>query len=298
MQSIEKNRVIENIHRELLCYIKENDLRSLVIGISGGIDSALCSTIAHTVCYDAGIPLIGRSLPIESQEEEIKRAKSVGDKFCNKFEEKNLYDMYNAVLKEMKNDFEVNSTPNLFSKAHLTLTNKIRKGNIKARLRMIVLYDLARKHSGAVISTDNYTELLLGFWTLHGDVGDIGPIQSLYKTEVYELAKHMEHVLLAPSWEVILPCIEATPTDGLGITNNDLEQIGAESYEEVDKILQRWMNLKSKLMLNHSEEDKEKICQKMFEMSSHPVIKKHMSTNFKRKNPYNFPRNKIFPQDV
>jgi len=60
---------------------------------------------------------------------------------------------------------------------------------MKARIRMILLYDLAGGNDGMVLSTDNYTEYLLGFWTLHGDVGDFGMIQSLWKTEVYDMVE-------------------------------------------------------------------------------------------------------------
>lgn len=61
----------------------------------------------------------------------------------------------------------------------------IANGNLQARCRMIHLYDLAGIHGGLVMSTDNQTEYQLGFWTIHGDVGDFDPIQDLWKTEVY-----------------------------------------------------------------------------------------------------------------
>lgn len=57
----------------------------------------------------------------------------------------------------------------------------------QARCRMMYLYDIASRHKGLVMSTDNQTEYQLGFWTIHGDVGDFDPIQDLWKTEVYEL---------------------------------------------------------------------------------------------------------------
>ncbi len=91
---------------------------------------------------------------------------------------------------------------------------------------------------GMVLSTDNYTELLLGFWTLHGDVGDYGMIQNLWKTEVYAMARYIVNNLDNKKAKNALQlCIDAVATDGLGITNNDLEQIQAKTYEEVDQIL-------------------------------------------------------------
>ena len=141
---------------------------------------------------------------------------------------------------------------------------------------MVYLYDLAAKNKGVVLSTDNYTELLLGFWTLHGDVGDLGMIQNLWKMEVYEMAQYIaEYEANEQQAQALWACINATPTDGLGITSSDLEQLGANSYNEVDKILKSYLSGNK-------------------EYSNHPVIKRHLATHFKRNNPYNFPREIIF----
>jgi NH3-dependent NAD+ synthetase len=131
-----------------------------------------------------------------------------------------------------------------------------------------------------VLSTDNWTELMLGFWTLHGDVGDYGMIQNLDKTEVYELAEYIVSDLRSKGAtkkaDALQTCIVAVPTDGLGITNSDLDQIQAETYQEVDTIL-------------HSYLDKRDISFK-----EHPVVLRHERTHFKRKNPVSIPRSKIF----
>ena len=128
----------------------------------------------------------------------------------------------------------------------------IANGNIQARLRMIYLYNLASIHKGLVMSTDNQTEYQLGFWTIHGDVGDFDPIQGLWKTEVYELAKWLIGYYygikkevdadgarkICDMCEAIKKSMSLTPTDGLGISNSDLDQIGAKSYYDVDRVLQ------------------------------------------------------------
>lgn len=135
-----------------------------------------------------------------------------------------------------------------------TLGTPISKGNIQARLRMIYLYNLASIHKGLVMSTDNQTEYQLGFWTIHGDVGDFDPIQGLWKTEVYELAKWLIGYYygcgikkevdadgarkICDMCEAIKKSMSLTPTDGLGISNSDLDQIGAKSYYDVDRVLQ------------------------------------------------------------
>lgn len=119
---------------------------------------------------------------------------------------------------------------------------------------MIYLYNLASIHKGLVMSTDNQTEYQLGFWTIHGDVGDFDPIQGLWKTEVYELAKWLIGYYygcgikkevdadgarkICDMCEAIKKSISLTPTDGLGISNSDLDQIGAKSYYDVDRVLQ------------------------------------------------------------
>jgi len=154
---------------------------------------------------------------------------------------------------------------------------KIRIGNLKARTRMLYLYDLAAKNKGMVLSTDNYTELLLGFWTLHGDVGDYGMIQSLWKTEVYELSKFMaKHEMNETQAKALLDCVDAVPTDGLGITNSDLDQIGASSYFEVDQILIK--------MLQNPNSD---------ELKDNKVVRRNKNSEFKRQNPFNIPRELI-----
>ena len=90
---------------------------------------------------------------------------------------------------------------------------------------MITLYNQASLHKGIVGSTDNFSELAAGFWTLHGDVGDVAPIQSLTKS--------WEVPALADELGVPESIISAVPTDGLGVANGDEDQFGF-SYLEFD----------------------------------------------------------------
>ncbi len=263
------NQAVINIRTELKNYVIKSNLQSLVLGISGGIDSALTAAIAKPVCEELNIPLIGRSITISTNKpEEINRADNIGKAFLDDFKEVNLTTTYDALQPNVVEDFLTTDKD--------SRNFKIRMGNIKARIRMIYLYELASKHKGMVLSTDNYTELLIGFWTLHGDVGDYGMIQNLWKTEVYEMSR-----FLAKSYsdknkaKALLDCVDAVPTDGLGITNSDLEQIQAATYEEVDQILIDFLENKSNKYENH------------------PVIKRHISSAFKRINPYNIPRQTV-----
>jgi len=272
MLTIRKNydTIFLNILNTVRQYLNENrHLKSFVIGISGGIDSALTCALAHEVLRDEpDIKLVGRSIPIETNtENEMARAEDIGKRFCDHFEIKDLTETYRAFYKALvagtRRDQEE------------TTDEKIRRGNIKARVRMAYLFDLAHFEKGMVLSTDNYTELLLGFWTLHGDVGNYGFLQYLWKTEVYGLAKHMvgnyreqQNIKKA---DALQACIDAVPTDGLGITGSDFDQIGVPDYETADRLLIGYLDGNT-------------------ENLDHPVIKRHKSSAFKRLDPQNISR--------
>lgn len=267
LQDIEYKTAVNNIRGQLLDYITHAKLGSLVIGISGGIDSSLSAVLAKPVCDELNIPLIGRSITIESNKpDEISRGEAIGDGFCTDFQSIDLTMLYKETKQVLEQEADAGESDEQV---------KIRLGNTKARIRMIYLYNLAQKHRGLVLSTDNYTELLLGFWTLHGDVGDYGMIQNLWKTEVYGIAQYIadNEVNDDAKQAAIYSCIDATPTDGLGISNSDLDQLGAANYAEVDDILIEYLATGKH--------------------QSHPVIQRHLRSEFKRNNPFNIPREQI-----
>lgn len=252
MKELNYERVFNILVKETSNYITRNRLNAMVLGISGGIDSTVVAAICHEVSKKTGIPLIGRSLPIKNKEDEFDISKLVGEAFCNDFKVVNLTDGYLAVYNSI-----IGGEENLIScgdDAESKYQTPIANGNIQARLRMIYLYNLASIHKGLVMSTDNQTEYQLGFWTIHGDVGDFDPIQGLWKTEVYELAKWLIGYYygcgikkevdadgarkICDMCEAIKKSMSLTPTDGLGISNSDLDQIGAKSYYDVDRVLQ------------------------------------------------------------
>ena len=266
-------------------YLTKNNLKAMVLGISGGIDSTVVAAICHEVNKKTGIPLIGRSLPIKNKSDEFDVSKLVGEAFCDDFRVVHLQDSFETILRDIvieeDNDRQ---TP-------------IANGNIQARLRMIYLYNLASIHKGLVMSTDNQTEYQLGFWTIHGDVGDFDPIQDLWKTEVYGLANYLQDHYKSKALEALrndyketcdnykaMSCAiynscKLVPTDGLGISNSDLDQIGAKDYATVDDILQtatnnifdstgRWVQ---PLMEKYSEDVVVK------------VLSRHVASEFKRK---------------
>jgi len=233
---IDYKKFTDNSINYLVEYIKTNRLQSLVLGISGGIDSTVVAAIAHIACSKCEIPLIGRSLPAHSNDpEEINSATLVGNAFCDDFKEVAIERMYAKVADEMELN-EGKMTP-------------LQLGNIKARLRMIYLYNLASIHRGCVLDTDNKTEHELGFWTIHGDVGDLNcGLIHLWKTEVYELAHYLvsyymlrnETMVTQRSKEsrAILESIKLVPTDGNGVmSGGDCAQFRLDNYEQVDDVL-------------------------------------------------------------
>ena len=222
-------KVFETLIEKTAKYLVDNNIKAQILGISGGIDSTVVAAICHEVSKRTNISLIGRSLPTKfNKEGEITTADLVGKAFCDDFEVYSLSDLWEDV-------------ENSFMRYESKPTTPISSGNIQARLRMIYLYNLASIHGGLVMDTDNLTENNLGYFTIHGDVGDFNPIGGLWKTEVFKLAEYLidfyrmtgqidRSIAMFNSWSL-------KPTAGLGITNNDLEEIGAESYEQVDGIL-------------------------------------------------------------
>lgn len=242
MNRLNYEKVFKTLVEETGNYLVNHSLHAMVLGVSGGIDSTVVAAICCEVNKQTNIPLIGRSLPIKNKKDEFDVSKLVGEAFCNDFDVANLYDEYKYFLsglvwREERIDL-LDDTETMHPEKSKQQT-LIANGNIQARLRMIYLYNLASIHNGLVMSTDNQTEYQLGFWTIHGDVGDFDPIQDLWKTEVYGLAGYLFHKYdMKAKATAIHRSIALTPTDGLGISNSDLDQIGAKSYNDVDRVLQ------------------------------------------------------------
>lgn len=230
---INYSKLVENSRKWLSQYIKNNHLQSICVGISGGIDSTVSCALAKPVCDVLNIPLIGRSLPCMTNKEcELHAANLVGNAFCTDYKECNIQLMYETYLDELQ--------------LHEGQINVLQKGNIKARLRMIYLYNLASIHKGVVLDNDNFTEWNLGFWTLKGDEGDINlGLHYLWKTEIYELAdylctEYMEStipIIHTKQSGAIKASMALTPTDGNGVSSSDCEQFWLDNYEQVDDVL-------------------------------------------------------------
>lgn len=295
-------------------YVTSNNLKAMVLGISGGIDSTVVAAICHEVSKKTDIPLIGRSLPIKNKEDEFSVSELVGEAFCDEFKVFNLSNSYKASLFDLCADAGLIKDCKGYDwywvsdLEELTGRTPIANGNLQARCRMSHLYDIASRHKGLVMSTDNQTEYQLGFWTIHGDVGDFDPIQDLWKTEVYELAKWISnrykniehhHTIMTGAGsksDAIELSIALTPTDGLGISNSDLEQIGAKDYDTVDDILSRLVPFENfrksydsagQIMHPHDEMAESdcwsQLCARHGEDVVNKVWSRHLASEFKRK---------------
>ena len=317
MSELNYERVFNVLVDKTAEYVTSNNLKAMVLGISGGIDSTVVAAICHEVSKKTGIPLIGRSLPIKNKEDEFSVSELVGEAFCDEFKVFNLSNSYKASLFDLCADAGLIKDCKGYDwywvsdLEELTGRTPIANGNLQARCRMKHLYDIASIRKGLVMSTDNQTEYQLGFWTIHGDVGDFDPIQDLWKTEVYGLANYLRDrykskalealhndyketcdKYRAMSYAVYSSC-KLIPTDGLGISNSDLEQIGAKSYDEVDDILSRYIPFKEYRQkhgepLHPHDEMAEsdcwsQLCVRHGEDVVNKVWSRHLASEFKRK---------------
>ena len=255
-------------------YITDNHLKSLILGISGGIDSTIVACLASIACKTAKVPLIGRSLPAYTNNpDEINSAILVGQAFCDDFKEISIERIYAKVADEM----ELNEGK----------MNGLQLGNIKARLRMIYLYNLASIHRGCVLDTDNKSEHELGFWTIHGDVGDLNcGLIHLWKTEVYELANYLANEASGLTQEqriALKESIKLIPTDGNGVMlGGDCAQFGLDNYEQVDDIL-KTMYFNEGSPIDSQKEEYIRLIDSYNEQGVDKVMSLHQNSEFKRK---------------
>lgn len=266
------NKFVKGSRNFLKNYIIDNKLESCVLGISGGIDSTISACIASPVCKELTIPLIGRSLSCHSNNpEEIDSADLVGQAFCTDFKRVSIECMYAKVADEMELN-EGKMTP-------------LQLGNIKARLRMIYLRNLASIHRGVVLDNDNFTEWNVGFWTVGGDSPmDINlGLHYLWKTEVYELAEYLSYEIAEDycKFGALCESKKLTPTDGNGVSNSDCEQFGLDNYNQVDDVL-KTMYYPTSVPLG-SKEPYIRLIDSYNEQGVDKVMMLHQNTEYKRK---------------
>jgi NAD+ synthetase len=268
-------KIFESSVSSLIGYLKNNKLESMVLGISGGIDSSVCAVIcAEVVKRDPTLSFFGVSLPCTTNTKgEISTADLIGKAWVQNF-----------WTHEMQTEYE---TVERWCDGGAGSSTPISQGNIKARLRMIYLRNLAGLKKGILVDTDNTTENVLGFFTIAGDQGDVSPIAQLWKHEVYDLAEWMvENVAETEEQkESLRLSIGLTPTDGNGVKEGgDLAQIAPalKTYDELDEILMANERYKKKpteanlYLLNL-------VTNKYGEDTVEQVMRRHKGSEFKRK---------------
>ena len=264
-------------------YLKDNGLKTMVLGISGGIDSTVTAAICSEVeKRNPELRFIAVSLPCSTNKREERDSAEDTMRAFAKYTNQHTHNLqreFSDISKSFSNDYH-------WLKVEDT---KLAQGNIKARLRMMYLYNLASLSRGLVMDTDNLTEHYLGFWTIHGDVGDFNPIGGLWKHEVYELAKWLSNEFYDNTTDsekiiALRKAIVITPTDGNGVAEGgDMAQIAPGStYEIVDDILINYLNsigMHTEVYQNTMYMLNAKYGAETVER----VIKRHHNSEFKRK---------------
>ena len=238
----------DNIVGWLKDYYWMHNVKAFVVGVSGGIDSAVVSSL----CARTGLPTYVVCMPLESKFENTKlsdaHSKALVEKYDNvKRIEVELFSAYDSLIKSI----EWWSEAQHYDKKEFTSSDHA-KANTKSRMRMVTLYQIAGSVGGIVVGTGNKVEDYgVGFYTKYGDGGvDIAPIADLYKTEVRELGRELG---------VIPEIINATPTDGLWEDGrNDEDQIGA-SYEQLEQAMETGEGPGLEALLKFNAQNKHKM---------------------------------------
>jgi NAD+ synthase len=247
-------RINPKIVKEILVrFIKEETekvgCKNLVIGLSGGVDSALSAVLASEAVGREN--LLCLILPYKSSSKDsVIDAKLLADKFNLRTE---LVDI------SPPTDVLIERDPKM---------GNIRKGNILARIRMIILYDVSARDNALVLGTSNKTELLLGYGTIYGDMAHaINPIGDLYKTQVWQLAEFVG---------VPEKIVKKKPSADLWVGQTDEEELGY-TYETIDSVLY--------LLVDHKMTMDEVVARGYSAKMVSDLYQRMMKSQFKRRPP-------------
>ena len=205
-------KVENHIVSWLTSYLEKTSLSGFVIGVSGGVDSAVTSTL----CAKTGYPTMVLNMPIFQKSKQFDRSNDHIDWLKSKYQ--------NVSSQELDLSSVFKSFSNVLSS---DIQDHLSMANLRARIRMSTLYVYASNKKMLVAGTGNKVEDFgVGFYTKYGDGGvDLSPIADLMKTEVFSLSKHLG---------IISSIQNAAPTDGLWDDDrNDEDQLGA-TYKELE----------------------------------------------------------------
>jgi len=232
----EKEKIVDFLKKTF----KEQKITKVILGLSGGVDSTVVLYLFKEV-----LPL--NNIFVVQMDYNSRKKTNIDLKGVN---------VVDISIKNIVDQFKVKDS-----------INKIRLGNIMTRVRMIILFDLAKQLNAMVCGTENKSEKLLGYFTRFGDAAsDIEPISHLYKTQIYQLAKYLK---------VPEQIVNQSPTAGLWDGQTDEGELGF-TYSEADQVLHLYFDKKKKL---------EEIIKLGFK-NSDKIIKRSLNNQFKLKTPY------------
>ncbi len=261
---LEKEKIINFLKKTL----KEQKIDKIVLGLSGGIDSTAVFYILKEFLDAKNIYVVQmdynprKKFKIDLKEVNVVDVsiKKIVDQLQVEGLVSNFFISAGTSSQSRSPESKKNSTPS-------PLLDKIRFGNIMARVRMIILFDLAKQLNALVCGTENRSERLLGYFTRFGDsASDIEPISHLYKTQVYQLAKYLE---------IPKETINQPPSAGLWDGQTDEDEFGF-TYLEADQVLHLYYDEKISL---------EEIIKQGFK-NAEKIITRSLNNQFKLKTPY------------
>lgn len=247
--SINCQKTAKKISDFLKKEFKKRKKSKAILALSGGVDS----TVSAFLIKKAGLDLYGIILPYKGRGTEGEKIAQVLNLPKDHILTIDISPIVDKAVAELQKIIKL---------------DKIDKGNIMARQRMILQYALARRLNGLVVGSENLSEYYLGYFTLHGDQAcDIAPISGLFKTQVYQLAKY---------FGIPKDILEKTPTAGFWPGQTDEGELGF-TYKDADKIL--YLSVIKKY-------PKEKIIKQGFSLNLvNKVLERVKATEYKRQSP-------------